>query len=228
MVNPEEIVLAGLSSRRWARTRQVLDQRLGAVRVVLENLHHPHNMSAVLRTCEALGIQHVHAVETAEDFIVSRRITLGAHKWLTLHRHDTALECAEELKTSGFRIYAAMLDAAALPLSEIPVDAPVALVFGNEKAGVSKEFLRLCDGSYVIPMFGFAQSFNISVATAISLYSLISRVRAHRPDQGLLSPAEKVALLESWLPKAARWARRSAQAARGFTAWIRTGETPSP
>ncbi|MBE0616702.1 MAG: RNA methyltransferase [Proteobacteria bacterium] len=215
MERAEEILRAAVRPERWARIEGVLNRRLGAVRVVLENLHHPHNMSAVLRTCEALGIQHVHAVETAEDFTFSRRITLGAHKWLSLHRHDTFPQCAAELHALGFRLYAAMLDPGALPLEEVPVDAPVAMVFGNEKQGVSAGARALCDGAYIIPMAGFAQSLNISVAAAVSLYSVTRRVRELRSDGGLLPAEERARLLEAWLPKSVACGTRVVRAVRG-------------
>jgi tRNA (guanosine-2'-O-)-methyltransferase len=197
---------------RRAKLETVLDRRLGAVRVVVEHLRHAHNMSAVLRTCEALGVQHVHAVERVEDTRVSRRVTLGAHKWLSIHRHDSFAECARELHDRGFALYAAMLRAEALPLEEIPVAPPVALVFGNEKEGVSEAAARLCDGAYTIPMEGFVQSFNVSVAVAISLYSLTRRARALRPDGGRLLQEERRRLLEAWLPKSIRCGRRLASA----------------
>ncbi|GAB4277626.1 MAG: tRNA (guanosine(18)-2'-O)-methyltransferase TrmH [Deferrisomatales bacterium] len=207
-----EIIQRALRPRRRAKLLSVLDRRLGAVRVVVENLHHPHNMSAVLRSCEALGVQHVHAVESREAFCVSRGVTLGAHKWLTLHRHDTFAACARELQGRGFRLYAALLAPDAVALEEIPVDEPTALVFGNEKEGVSSEARALCDGAYTIPMEGFVQSFNISVAAAISLYSFTRRVRTQRPDGGLLTEAEKEQILEGWLPKSLRCGRRVARA----------------
>jgi len=215
MQRAEEILRAAVRPARWAKIQAVLDRRLGSVRAVVENLHHPHNMSAVLRTCEALGVQHVHAVETADEFTFSRRITLGAHKWLSLHRHDTIEECAGELKRLGFRLYAAMLDPAALPLEHVPIEEPVALVFGNEKRGVSPEARALCDGAYFIPMDGFAQSFNISVAVAVSLYSVTRRAREGRADQGLLPPDEKAALLQAWLPKSVACGARVVRAAKG-------------
>lgn len=207
-----EILRAALRPERWARLQAVLAQRLGAVRAVVENLHHPHNASAVLRTCDALGVQHVHAVEAAEDFAFSRRITLGAHKWLTLHRHETFDACAAELRGAGFRLFAAMLDPCAVPLEELPVDRPLALVFGNEKAGVSPETRARCDGAFTIPMAGFSQSLNISVAAAVSLYSVARRVRAERLDGGLLSEEERAAVLASWLPRSLRCGRRVVRA----------------
>lgn len=202
-----EWIRNALRPERWAKMERALHHRLGAVRVVIENLHHPHNLSAVMRTCEGLGVQHLHVVDTRENTVPSRRITLGAHKWLSIHRHDRFADCAEDLKRRGFRLYAAMLDPGAIPLEEIPVDAPVALVFGNEKEGVSPEARALCDGAYMIPMYGFVQSFNVSVAVAVSLYSVTRRVR-QRPDGGLLSAEERREVLEAWLPKSLRVGRR--------------------
>lgn len=214
MRSVREVAFSSLRPERREKLLAVLGQRLGSVRVAVENLHHPHNMSAVLRSCEAFGVQHVHAVETVEAFTFSRRVTLGAHKWLTLHRHDTFADCAAALRALGFRLYAALLDAAALPLGEVPVDAPVALVLGNEKEGVSAEARALCDGAYLIPMAGFSQSLNISVAAAVSLYDVTRRARTERADSGLLAEAERASLLETWLPKSARAAGRLAKLSR--------------
>lgn len=211
MTSLRALALATLRPERRERLLSVLDQRLGAVRVAVENLHHAHNMSAVLRSCEAFGVQHVHAVETVEAFTFSRRVTLGAHKWLTLHRHDTMAECAAALRGLGFRLYAAMLDPSAVPLGQVPVDRPVALVLGNEKDGVTAAARALCDGAYTIPMAGFSQSLNISVAAAVSLYDVTRRARDERPDRGLLAAAERDALLDAWLPKSARAAARLAK-----------------
>lgn len=215
METGEAIIRGALRPERWARMEAVLDRRLGAVRVVLEDLHHPHNMSAVLRTCEALGVQHVHAVEPRNPFTVSRRISRGTHKWLHLHHHERVTECAGVLHALGFRLYGAVLSPEAVALEEIPVEPRVALIFGNEKEGVSREAAALCDGAFTIPMAGFVQSFNISVAAAISLYSLTRRVRELRPDRGLLTPAERDEVLAAWLPKSLHCGRRIVRAAEG-------------
>ncbi len=205
--DPLDIIRQALRPERWAKMERALNHRLGAVRVVIENLHHPHNLSAVMRTCEGLGVQHLHVVDTRENTVPSRRITLGAHKWLAIHRHDRFEECGRDLKTRGFRLYAAMLDPGAVALEEIPVDAPVALLFGNERDGVSPEARAWCDGAYTIPMYGFVQSFNVSVAVAVSLYSVTQRVR-QRPDGGLLTAEERREVLGQWLPKSLRFGRR--------------------
>ncbi len=215
METAEAIIRAALMPRRWARLEAVLAQRLGAVRVVVENLYHPHNMSAVLRTAEALGIQHVHVVDEPGHFEVSRRISMGAHKWLTVHRHREFGACADELTGAGFRLYAALLDPGAVALEEVPVAEPVALVLGNEKDGVSPAARARCHGAYTIPMAGFVQSLNVSVAAAVSLYDVTRRARAERPDGGLLAPAERAEVLARWLPKSARFGARVARAAGG-------------
>jgi tRNA (guanosine-2'-O-)-methyltransferase len=192
------------------RMLSVLEHRMGSLRVVVENLHNPHNMSAVLRSCEAMGVQHVHAVESVEKFSVSRGITKGSHKWLTLHKHRTFSDCASELAAEGFSLYAAMLQKDAVALAELPIDRNVALVFGNEHAGVSPEALALCDGAYFIPMHGFVQSYNVSVATSISIYDVSSRMRTGREDKGALTGEQKALILESWLPKVAPYTRKIA------------------
>lgn len=208
------VLREALRPKRWQRMQTVLDARLGAVRVVVENVHDPHNISAVLRSAEALGVQHVHVVEAASGFGLSRRITRGAHKWLTVHRHHNFAECSSTLREKGFLLYAAMLGHDAVPLDAIPVDAPVALVFGNEKDGVSPAAVAACHGCYTIPMAGFVQSFNVSVAAAVSLYSLTTRVRSERADGGRLTETERRAVLDDWLPKSLRCGRRMMRVAR--------------
>lgn len=202
-------ILEGLiTPRRMERMLRVLNSRLGALRIVVENLYHPHNMNAVIRTAEALGVQHVHVVEPNGDFSMNRKITKGSHKWLTTHRYATFAPCAEELRAAGFRLYAAMPSEEAVPLNAVPVDQPLALVFGNESFGISESALAHCDGRFVIPMSGFVESFNISVAAAISIYDVSTRMRRERPDQGLLGAQERAELLKLWLPKAAHSAKR--------------------
>lgn len=210
--------------RRMERILRVLDSRFSRVRAVAENLHHRHNMSALLRSCEALGVQHVHAVEKYESFSLSRKVTMGSHKWLTLHRYQDFAACADELKSQGFSIFAAMLSDRAMPVGEIPVDRPVALVFGNELMGVSPEALSRCDGEFVIPMSGFVQSFNVSVAAAVSLYDVTTRMSAAHPGECFLTPEEKASLLSEWLPKSAPFAKRIAKIMRERTQGLPTEE----
>lgn len=211
MENLVELLGGMVLPRRLARILEVLDGRLAGVRAVVENLHHPHNMSAMLRSCEALGVQHLHVVEEYEEYKVSRKITMGSHKWLTLHRHRNFAECASELKALGFSIHAAVLSDRAVPVSEVPVDRPVALLFGNEQFGVTPAAREFCDGEFIIPMNGFVQSFNVSVAAALSIYDVTTRMRKSGYPGALLNPDEKAALLAEWLPKSAPFAKKVAR-----------------
>lgn len=156
--------------RRPARMRLVAGRRLVGLRVVLDGLHDPHNISAVLRSSEGFGLQHVHLLGMPLDLPTNKAITKGCEKWLSLHYHATAAACAEALHAEGFALWAAMPDRSAPILDDIDFTAKVALVFGAERDGVSPQLLAQCDRRYQIPMPGFSQSLNVSVAAAISLY----------------------------------------------------------
>ncbi len=164
-----------------------------------ENFANPHNAAAILRTCEALGILNVYIIEELVPFEPSRAVTQGAEKWLKLKRFRLAERAFPELKEEGFRIYAAVPGRGAIPVEELPVGEPLALVFGNEKEGVSEKALEFCDGTFRIPMWGFVESFNVSVAAAISLYISARRRRELLGREGDLSSREEEALMAHYL-----------------------------
>jgi tRNA (guanosine-2'-O-)-methyltransferase len=166
-----ELAAPFLTDERRARIKKVVAQRTYSIIPVLENIYDRGNVSAVMRSSEALGLQAVHVVELSERFKSANRVTQGADKWLDVTRWQSSKECALDLKARGYKIYATHLDAA-VPIGDIDWSQPSAIVFGNEKDGVSKEMLQLCDQAVIIPMLGFVQSFNISVAAAISLYHI--------------------------------------------------------
>ena len=192
--------------RRPARIRLVAARRLAGLRVVLDGVHDPHNISAVLRSCDAFGVQHVHLLGKPESLPVNRLITRGCDKWLTFHHHASAAACAEALHAEDFSLWAAMPDRKAAALREIDFGRKVALLFGAERAGLSRDLLAHCDGRYVIPMAGFSESLNISVAAAVSLYAGAHARRAALGAATDLLPDETNALAEQWL--AADRARR--------------------
>ncbi|WP_217647019.1 TrmH family RNA methyltransferase [Planctomicrobium piriforme] len=189
-----------LTPHRRERFAQVLQARTRWLRVVLVDLFQQHNASAVLRTCDALGVQHVHAVETRNDFETNPDISLGSEQWLALHHHDgpAALQdCVTQLKSQGFRIAATVLHADSRPIQELPLDQPVALLFGTEKEGLSPEAVAAADVLVHLPMYGFVESYNVSVAAALSLQSITDRLRqSDLPWQ--LDEAEHTALLLQW------------------------------
>ncbi|MHB1847095.1 MAG: TrmH family RNA methyltransferase [Deltaproteobacteria bacterium] len=186
---PSELLL----ERRLERIEEVVRGRTRALTVVLEGLHDPHNLAAILRTAEGLGLQDVHVVEGPAGFRPNPAVTQGADKWLTLTRHPNPAACVAALHARGYRVLASLLSDGALPLHDVPFTEQVALVFGNEHGGVSDEMARASDGHFRIPMAGFAQSFNVSVAAAIALWTGVD-ARRRAGLAGDLDPDEKAAL----------------------------------
>jgi tRNA (guanosine-2'-O-)-methyltransferase len=215
---------------RRARIDRVVAHRTRTLTVVMEALCDPQNVNAVLRTCEAFGIQDVHVVEgILKPYDRNKKVSQNADKWLDVRRWRNTPTCLSFLRAEGFRIYATHLDPGAQPMEQLSFDGKVALVFGNEHRGVSAEALSLCHARYAIPMLGFVQSLNVSVAAAISLAAAVARRTAERGRHGDLSPAEAGALRERFyvlavkqrarISKAeeaqARRARRAVRARRG-------------
>ncbi|MFH1195920.1 MAG: TrmH family RNA methyltransferase [bacterium] len=159
------------TERRLKRLEETLIRRQHALTVVLENIHDPHNVSAIFRTCDAAGVPLVHLLYTIEKFPGVHRISSASgHKWVEREKHKDTTKCFEKLRENGFKIYASLLSDQAMNLYDIDLTQKVALVFGNEHRGVSKESEELADEVFYIPMNGMIQSLNVSVATAVTLY----------------------------------------------------------
>ena len=195
-----------ISQRRLGRMAGVLRRRQPDLTVVIENVHDPHNISAVLRSCDAVGVDIVHLVYTQEERPqLSRISSASALKWLQVVDHPSIAACYAALRRQGCRIYATHLGEASLDLYDLDLAQPSALVFGNEQRGVSDEALALADASVVIPMMGMVQSLNISVACAVSLYEalrqrrLVGAYAAPKLGQGELD-----ARLTRWLEREGR------------------------
>ena len=185
--------------RRIARMRLVAGRRLTGLTVALDGVHDPHNISAVLRSCDGFGVQHVHLIGDEAELSPNRLITRGCQKWLTLHYHSGAKACAEALRGEGFELWTAMPDRDARPLSALEFGRKIALVFGAERAGVSEELRSLCTGAYFIPMAGFSESLNVSVAAAISLYAATLERRRLLGDTTDMTDEEIAALANTWI-----------------------------
>jgi tRNA (guanosine-2'-O-)-methyltransferase len=169
----------------------------------------------VLRTCEAFGVQELHVVEgPMKPWDRNKKISQNADKWLDVRRWGSSRECLGHLKAEGFAIYATHLDERSRPLGELSFAGKVALVFGNEHRGVSDEALALADASYAIPMRGFVQSFNVSVAAAISLAKAVERREVERGRHGDLEEADAAALRERFYVLAVKQRARIAKAER--------------
>ncbi len=187
-----------LLPRRLARLEEKLAARTGSLAVALEHLHKPHNWNAVLRTCEAFGVQFVHLIPQTGQKGIVKAVTRGCDKWLTLVWHRDADSCLETLRREGFRVLAATLDKDARPLAEEDLGGKVALLFGNELAGATSGVARGADGRFVIPMRGFSQSINVSVAAGIALH-LARRVKEREGRVGDLPPDLVERLRERWV-----------------------------
>lgn len=163
-----------LGDERRAKIDRVAASRLGGLVVVLENLHDPHNGGAALRSCEAVGVREVRIV--GASFRFSERVTQGCDKWLDLPRDETIERCVADLKARGYRLYAAV-PGAAVALDELDAVTPAAFLIGNERDGLSPAARAACDVEFAIPMRGFSQSLNLSVATALCVYTHAERRR---------------------------------------------------
>jgi tRNA (guanosine-2'-O-)-methyltransferase len=193
-----------LTEARRRRLNDVLDQRTRQITVVLDDLRLEHNMSAVLRTCDAFGVQDLHVIETVEPFAPTPKISMGSDRWLSIARYQDRpgrLQCLEDLRERGYRIVGTGPPGAGTQaFNQIELDRPIALVFGNEKDGMSPEVSAACESRLVIPMVGFVESLNISVAAAIILQDLTTRLRASSAHWQM--PAEdRFDLLLDWTRK---------------------------
>lgn len=160
-----------LTEHRMQLIDQITQQRNFSTAIVLEGIYDRGNVSAVMRTAEAMGFVNFHVIETQEKFKEANRVTQGADKWVEVTKWKKTADCMQELKKQNVKIYTTSLEATQT-ISEIDWSQPSALVLGNEKDGVSREMMDLSDGLFKIPMNGFVQSFNISVAAAVCLYHI--------------------------------------------------------
>jgi tRNA (guanosine-2'-O-)-methyltransferase len=155
-----------LLDERRARIDAAAAARLGGLRVVIENLHDPHNGAAVLRSAEAFGIQRVDVIESVEPFRFSSDVTQGCEKWLDVVRHATLAEAVATLRADGFALYAAVPGAAAT-VDDLDFARPAAVMIGNEHAGLTGDAVTAADVVFGIPMPGMTRSLNLSVAAAL-------------------------------------------------------------
>lgn len=190
-----------MTPEREQRLKNVLNKRQQDLTVVLENVFDPHNISAVMRTCDAVGIQDIHVLNTkiSQHKKWGARSSSSAAKWLTVHQHRDASLCFGELRKKFPLILTTHLSASAVSLYEIDFAKPVALVFGNEHDGVSEEIRGLADGNFVIPQVGMIRSLNISVACAVSLYEAFRQKQAAQHyDKINLTDSEYQDLWKKW------------------------------
>jgi tRNA (guanosine-2'-O-)-methyltransferase len=195
-----------ITQRRLARMRGTLARRQPDLTVVIENVHDPHNVSAMLRSCDAVGAGGAHLVyDTVDAPVVHGGVSASAQRWLDLVQHDTISDCYATLRDQGFAIYATTLGDASRELFELDLTQPSAFVFGNETFGVSAAAVEGADATVFIPMMGMVESLNVSVACAVSLYEALRQRRAAgRYDRPALAAEDIDARLRDWLDREGR------------------------
>ena len=190
-----------MTPERHQRLTSVLNKRQGNITIVLENVFDPHNISAVMRTADAVGLQDIYILNTK----IPRHKKWGAKssssaaKWLTIHQFENAEECFSSLRKRYSKILTTHLTSNAVGLYEIDMTQPIALVFGNEHSGVSDEIRALADGNFIIPQIGIIQSLNISVACAVALYEAMrQRTNVGQYNQQSLDDVRYNELYNQW------------------------------
>lgn len=194
-----------LMEDRKERFEQVLAERTRYITCVLENIADAHNSNAVMRSCECFGIQDVHVIENGAKFKPARKVLKGSHKWLSIHKyreeaHNSA-RCIRALKEKGYRIVATSPHEGNKSVHTLDIQSPIALVLGQEHIGISEVVREMADEFVIIPMQGFTESLNISVAAAILLQALSHRVRSSALTDWRLTEAEKNELRKTWTLK---------------------------
>ena len=190
-----------MTPERQERLRSVLNKRQNNITVVLENVFDPHNISAVMRTCDAVGIQDIYVLNTkiARHKKFGQKSSSSAAKWLSVHQYTDAGECFSELRRHYSHILTTHLSSDAVSLHDIDFTQSIALVFGNEHEGVGEEIRALADGNFIIPQVGIIKSLNISVACAVTVYEAMRQktLAGHFKASGLSSERYN-GLLKDW------------------------------
>lgn len=197
-----------MTEERLKKIKEVASKRQGNLTVVLNNVHDPHNIGAVLRTCDSVGIKEIYVIYN-DDRVGKENLTLGknsassARKWVDVFMYRDVDKCINDIREKYDFIYGTHLDSESVSLYDLKLDKSIALVFGNEHAGISDEVLKHLDGNFLIPQVGMVQSLNISVSVAVTLYeALRQREIADMFDSNTTSTQlEKQALIDDYIQR---------------------------
>jgi tRNA (guanosine-2'-O-)-methyltransferase len=196
-----------LTEERKMRFEEILEQRTKYITMVLEDVYQSRNTSAVMRSADGFGIQDIHMIETYNRWAKNLSVSKGSSSWLTVHRYLDAEnpheECLSTLRSSGYRIVATSPQEGGYTPDTLPLDKPIAIIMGTEFTGVSDKLLSQVDDYVAIPMSGFAESFNVSVASAILMNRLTERVKSSGDWVGLTED-EKQYLRLQWAYRTVR------------------------
>jgi tRNA (guanosine-2'-O-)-methyltransferase len=207
-------VLPLISEARVARIDAVLAARLASVTTIVEDTYDPHNAAATIRTTEALGLQDLHVVASERAFAANSGVTVGSHQWIDLHRWARADEVVAALHERGFRVVATV-PGATTSIDAIDATTPIAVMFGNEHDGLSEAAVRACDATAAIAMYGFAESYNLSVTVALVMSAVAARRRTQLGAAGDLDDERRTRLRARWLALGVRAAEAVIERACG-------------
>lgn len=189
-----------ISQNKLTRIDEVLKDRTDHLCLVLENIYQPQNASATLRTSEILGVQNIHVIEAGNAYKPNRDIALGSSKWVNINRYTGTKECLASLKADGYRIIATTPHKESDSPETLDLNSRTALVFGTELEGISDTAINEADGFLRLPMYGFTESYNLSVSVAMTFYTLVSRL--HQSDiKWQLDDQRKEQLRLQWYKK---------------------------
>ena len=192
-----------ITDDRWSRFQRVIEERTNYITVVLENIYQPLNASAVLRSADCFGIQDVHVIENHNNFTPDREVAMGSSRWLNIKRYNkeenNTIKCIQKLKKEGYRIVATTPHTKDSNLQDFDLTkGKTALLFGTEMEGITDIALQEADEYLKIPMYGFTESFNLSVAVAVCLQHLSHQLRKENINWQLDEAAKEETLL-NWL-----------------------------
>lgn len=189
------------TEKRKNKIISVINHRQPSLRVVLENIHDPHNVSAIFRTCDAVGVPRVSLVYYQESFPkIGKKSSASAFKWVEREKYNSIEECYKVLRNDGFSIYASAISEDSISLYDLDLTKKSAVILGNEHRGVSGSAATLADKKFLIPMFGMVQSLNVSVAAAVVLYeALRQRMSAGMYNKSEYSQDELSEKINKWI-----------------------------
>lgn len=197
-----------VSEERKQRFVEILENRTKYLTVAIEDVFQLHNTSAIVRSCDAFGVQEVHVVEDRFGKRLDKNIAVGAEQWVDVHRYRSTKKCIAHLKDKGYQIMAATPHDDSLFLNDFGPQTKTAIFFGTEKEGLSKEVMKKADGFLKIPMVGFSESLNVSVSAAIIIQELAQKIRCSEVDWKLT----EIEVLEKRLD----WTKKSIKNVEGI------------
>ena len=190
-----------ITDKRWNNFLKILDERTNYLTIILEDIYHEHNISACLRSADCFGIQNVNIIEQKHSFKDNKEISMGASKWININKHRKTISAIKKLKKEGYKIVlTSPHNTEKTIFDDSLIEDKVAILFGSEVNGYSNDAQKLADEFISIPMYGFTESYNVSVAVALTLQQLTNQLRKSKVNWQLCQE-EKNKILQDWLKK---------------------------